>query len=91
MKKPDDYIFSDVPASGRRMRIDYDAKHDILTLIFGDIKNTYEDCENPKFGLIRNMDNDQLVGISCYGYKRFNLHDALPGTLLEKGVSIPSL
>ena len=74
-----------------QVKSDYDDKYDILTLVFGDVKDTYEDCEDPKFGLIRKMDTDKLVGISCYGYKRFNLHDALFGTLLENGVSIPAL
>ena len=71
-----------------QIKSDYDENYDILTLIFGDIKNTYEDCEDPKFGLIRNMDTDKLVGISCYGYKRFSLHDSLIKTLLDNGVSI---
>lgn len=71
-----------------QIKSDYDENYDILTLIFGDIKNTYEDCEDSKFGLIRNMDTDKLVGISCYGYKRFSLHDSLIKTLLDNGVSI---
>lgn len=74
-----------------QIKSDYDAKYDILTLVFGDVKDTYEDCEDPKLGLIRKMDTDQIVGISCYGYKRFGLRDALLTTLLENGVSIPAL
>ena len=66
-----------------QIKSDYDAKYDILTLVFGDVKDTYEDCEDPKFGLIRKMDTDQLVGISCYGYKRFGLRDQ-PGDALSE-------
>ena len=69
-----------------QIKSDYDAGYDILTLVFGDVKDTYEDCEDPKFGFIRKMDTDRLVGISCYGYKRFGLHDALLDTLHENGV-----
>lgn len=71
-----------------QIKRDYDKKYDILKIIFGDTDNSYEDCDDPKFGLIRDMYTDQLVGITCYGYKRFNLHDAMIETLLQNGVSI---
>lgn len=46
----------------------YDERHDILCVIFGDNSSSYEDDTELGFGLIRDMDSDTVVGITCYGY-----------------------
>lgn len=65
------------------IKTDYDALHDIYYVIFGNNSSSYEDDAELGFGLIRDMDSDEVVGITCYGYaaksRRSKLIDMLTG------------
>ena len=72
-------------------KIDYDERYDILYVVFGDNRHSYEDEYDTGFGLIRDMDTDEVVGVSCYGYKEKKRKEKMIDLLRELGVSTLAL
>lgn len=48
---------------------DYDAKYDILTIRYDYTVPAYCDASNPKFDIIRSMNDDTPIGIVIYGIR----------------------
>ena len=55
----------------------YDERHDVLYVALGDRRNSYGDDEN---GLVflRDMDTDELTGITIFGFMKKYLSQTLP-------------
>ena len=73
-----------------QIKTNYDAKHDILCVLFGASKTTYEDDYAPGFGIIRDMFSDEVIGFSCYYYRRKQRDSEFRDILSQFNVSLPA-
>lgn len=57
---------------------DYDQKFDVLYIALGDRKNSYGDDSDGKVIYLKDIDTDELTGITIMNFKKKYFANALP-------------
>ena len=69
--------------------VNYDDRFDILYFSIADTSNSYGDQIDSHMILLKDLNTDEITGVTIYGYKRFFTSDLNAKQKLSKYISLP--
>lgn len=72
-------------------KIDYDSKFDTLYYTMSMTDNSYGDEINSNIVILRDMDSDEVTGVTIIGFKKYFKNDEIQVNKLSKIININSI
>lgn len=74
-----------------KLKYNYDGKFDVLYLALGDKSNSYGDDSEQDLIYLKDMDTDELTGVTIMGFLKKYISNSLPTLPIEISNVLPNI